>query len=72
MISVFVDVSKAFDVLSHDILLRKLSHYGVRGTALSLFKSYLADRFQRVVYGNSMSSVMPIKTGVPQGSVLGP
>ena len=72
VISVFVDVSKAFDVLSHDILLNKLFHYGVRGTALSLFKSYLADRFQRVVYDNSMSSVMPIKTGVPQGSVLGP
>ena len=52
--------------------LEKLTNHGVRGTALSLFKSYLADRFQRVVYGNSMSSLMPVKTGVPQVSVLGP
>ena len=47
-IGVFIDLSKAFDTLSHDILLRKLHKYGIRGTALDWFKSYLSDRSMRV------------------------
>ena len=71
-IGVFCDLSKAFDTLNHDILLSKLDHYGIRGTALMWFDSYLKNRAQYVDLNGYKSESLPLKTGVPQGSILGP
>ena len=72
-LGVFVDLSKAFDTVNHDILLAKLRHLGIDGTYLKWFKSYLCDRKQYVTYGqNKQSSVLTVNCGVPQGSILGP
>ena len=71
-IAVYMDLSKAFDTINHDILINKLKHYGVTGTELEWFVSYLANRFQYVTHSFSKSSLKEITTGVPQGSILGP
>ena len=71
-IGVFLDFSKAFDTVDHDILLDKLDHYGIRGCALSRFKSYLSCRTQYVTYNGNESNRQMIKCGVPQGSILRP
>ena len=67
-----MDLSKAFDTLNFNILLNKLQYYGIDGISLSLIKSYLTDRFQYVQFENSESDLLEIKTGIPQGSILGP
>lgn len=69
---VFLDFSKAFDTVSHDILLRKLRRYGIRGLALDWLESYLSDRTQFVQYGGASSECESVTCGVPQGSILGP
>ena len=67
------DLSVAFDTFDHNILIKHLSTwYGISGTALSWFSSYLPDRYQSVKIANCFSAALPISCGVPQGSVLGP
>ena len=69
---IFIDLSKAFDTVNHQILLDKLDHYGIRGRALEIFKSYLSNRKQYVNIENCKSQTRSMSHGVPQGSVLGP
>ena len=64
-------MSKAFDTLIRDILLDKMSFYGVNGVAQKLLKSYLTQRQQIVEYNGFQSDSLEIKTGIPQGSVFG-
>ena len=71
-IATFLDLSKAFDLVNHSLLLQKLSHYGIRGITLDWFKSYLTNRKQFVQFNRSKSSMQTIQCGVPQGSILGP
>ena len=70
--SIFIDLSKAFDTLDHQILIHKLKYYGVESKALALCQSYLSNRFQYVQLGDVESELRLIHTGVPQGSILGP
>eukprot|EP00116_Pleurobrachia_bachei_P000488 sb/3460750/ len=71
-LGLFLDLSKAFDTLHHDILVAKLEHYGIRGNVLKLFKSFLSGRSQTVKIGDKISDPLHVSCGVPQGSTLGP
>ena len=72
VIGIFLDFSKAFDTIDHNILLEKLENYGIRGVAHKWFHNYLYDRYQYVNYANVSSNKRKIVCGVPQGSILGP
>ena len=69
---VLLDMSKAFDSLNHNLLLEKLRKLGLKASAVSWFSSYLSSRYQRVRYEDSVSEMLPLTNGVPQGSILGP
>ena len=71
-LSVFIDLSKAFDTINHDILLKKLEYLGIRGVANQWFKDYLTDRKQYMKLDENISSCQSLKCAVPQGSILGP
>lgn len=66
------DLSKAFDCLAPEILLQKLSIYGIRGLPLELFRSYMTGRKQYVAFNQHESELVSQTSGVPQGSVIGP
>src|SRR6218665_2409103 len=67
------DVSAAFDMVDHELLLQCLHlSFGIDGTSLNWIKSYLADRSQMIVMGNTRTPWVRVKLGVPQGSILGP
>jgi hypothetical protein len=70
--SVFIDLSKAFDSISHERLLKKLAMYGCASEAIAWFSSYLGDRSQIVHFKGTPSETEAISRGVPQGSILGP
>ena len=72
MISVFIDLRKAFDSVTKDILLSKLDHYGIRGDSLEWFESYLTDRRQFTVIDGLESSIKTLSGCIAQGSILGP
>ena len=73
VVVVLIDLSTAFDTVNHDVLLRILGQkIGRRGTALTLCKSFLTNRSQRVSTGENLSSPLHLKYGVPQGLVYGP
>ena len=71
-LSVFIDLKKAFDTVNHKILLKKMEHYGFRGTSNVWFQNYLSEREQFVTVNGAQSDMQEIICGVPQGSVLGP
>lgn len=68
---VFLDLSKAFDSISHDILFQKLESIGVSGVPLELIRNYLRDQEQVVYVSGTFSNPQTINIGVPQGSILG-
>ena len=72
MMSVFRDLSKAFDVIDHKIMFAKLEYYRFRGIVKKILSDYLSNRIQFVEFENYKSNTRNIECGVPQGSILGP
>ena len=70
-VGVFIDLKKAFDTVDHNILVKQLEHYGIRGLAKNWVCSYLENRRQYVCINDSNSECLDVKCGVPQGSILG-
>lgn len=71
-LNIYLDMSKAFDTIDHTILLYKMKHYGIKESAYKLIENYLTGRKQYVEIDNLKSNYLPLSTGVPQGSILGP
>ena len=71
-IKIYIDLSKAFDIINHNILLCKLKYYGLNGADLDLCRNYIVNRKQYVEIANIKSEENCITTGVPRGSILGP
>lgn len=69
---IYLDMAKAFDKVNHELMIRKLHQFGFRGNLLNWFRSYLEKRKQRVTVLSATSCSLPITSGVPQGSILGP
>ena len=67
-----MDVSKAFDKVNHGCLLQKFHEFGFGGSLLQWFSSYLMGRYQRVTVLGETSETLPVSSGIPQGSILGP
>lgn len=72
VLGIFIDLKKAFDTVSHKLLLEKLYDIAVRGTAHKILTSYLSDRYQVVRIGDCQSDPQLITCGIPKGSILGP
>ena len=70
--AVLTDLSKAFDCLTHDLLIAKFEAYGFNKEAVTVIQDYLSNRSQRTKGNSKYSSCRNIKDGVPQGSILGP
>lgn len=69
--AVFLDLSKAFDTVDHNLLLHKIKSVVLSEVTINWFQSYLAHRNQRTSVGDTLSVAAPITVGVPQGSILG-
>ena len=70
--NIYIDLSKAFDMIDHQTIFTKLSYYGIQNLALNLLKNYLTNRKQYCDFKGTHSTLLPIRKGVPQGSILGP
>ena len=70
--ALFLDLKKAFDTVNYDILFKKLHNYGVTGSTLNWFRSYLGGRRQAINVNSTLSDFKHVNTGIPQGSILGP
>ena len=70
--TIYLDISKAFDSVSHFHRLDKLTSFNISGRLWLWFKAYLTNRFQYVSVNNQFSQLLPVESGVPQGSILGP